>query len=54
MTYHDICEDDTELCHVQLNLEVAFPVTLVGPLMSNVLSCFLLHPSYLLLQTHYH
>jgi len=54
MTYHGPCEDGTELCHIQLNLEVTFPVTLVDPLKANVLSHFLLHPSNLSLQIHYH
>ena len=36
---------DTELGHVQLNLETTFPVTLVDPLISNGLSGFVLQPS---------
>lgn len=33
------CGEETELCHIQLNMEVTFPVTLVDHL-SHVLSDF--------------
>lgn len=65
---HDVCEgdrnlvfmlSDTELGHVQLRLEATFPVvTLVDPLIPDVVSGFVLHPSLFnftkLLQTCYH